>query len=508
MISFKQFILEKAMNRTVFSKTLDALGNKAKLGFEVEVFIPGTSSLASPNKQRDSEKIRRYDTLDEFEEYFEISRYERYSIEGDFTNWVEAQKEQFIDDNYEQHMDDDTDEDAARTIAAADFKDLNWTNWFHEEFRDANAFVQNYSLHPKYGWAEEGVSVYTQGTSNDDFVWKEVAKEVAYYLERSLRQKVHVNGDTSSEWSIVQDSSIEGATRNDVGVGVEIVSPPQDAHTALGDLETVFQFIDRHDLVTNASTGLHVNLSLPDMNKVDPLKLVLFMGEKFALGQFKNRLGNSMTKSQIDGILSRLQSTGTLPNSARDLTQMARDSLAKSKYHTVNLGKLDEGYLEFRVAGGADYHKAIDTVKEQVGRWLTVMDIASDPEKEKNEYYKKVVKLFGKTASAKSKDDASKLSLEDYLYMGNASMAGGEWGRFVKYVGGSDRGLALASLVELLSWDLYFAIQKLGAPSPKQIAELKVILKKAGITSAQLKALLADADVPIEASKAAEAFNL
>jgi hypothetical protein len=58
MISFKQFMLEKAMNQKVFADTASRLGDTARVGYEFEMAIPSTSGLYSGD--RDTDNLRDY----------------------------------------------------------------------------------------------------------------------------------------------------------------------------------------------------------------------------------------------------------------------------------------------------------------------------------------------------------------------------------------------------------------------------------------------------------------
>lgn len=221
----------------------------------------------------------------------------------------------------------------------------------------------------------------------------ELAKES---LEDLLGVDVQVGTATVNSWRIVRDDSIEEGVGNDrLGVGIEIVSPPTPVEDGIGDLKQVLRWMTKNKVVTNSSTGIHLNLSIPEIKeKLDPLKLVLFMGEQHILKSY-DREFNTYAKQHRDTLLAAIQQTGRLPNDAKGLMAIAGSALAKGeKSRTVNFRKLREGYLEFRTGGNTDYHKKFPQIESDIGRFLAVLEIACDPDAERKEYLKKLAKLF------------------------------------------------------------------------------------------------------------------
>ena len=237
-----------------------------------------------------------------------------------------------------------------------------------------------------------------EDSANGDF--KKTAEQAKDSLEDSLGYDVTINGDSSKGWVIVPDGSIQAPG---VGCGIEIVSPPDPVEDSLGDLRQMFRWMTKHDVITNSTTGLHLNLSIPDIKeKLDPLKLILFMGEGHVLSSYGRKL-NTYAKEHGADLIDTIKNTGKLPNDAAGLKRYATHALQDVKYRTVNLSKLKDGYLEFRTAGNENYHKKFDQVAGDVGRFLTVLELACDPDAEKQEYAKKLVKLFNAGRDAKTK---------------------------------------------------------------------------------------------------------
>lgn len=433
MITFKQFILEKAFKQREYRKVMKR--NKGALvGFEIEGFLPKDHEYSTePTKTGTAVRIRPFDTLREFEETFKISSNDHECITDAYGEWLAKQEDRFIEDNWRDYYDDDlaeTDgrrsaESQARVEAKNNFKDTvssdTWTDWFHDEFSSAWEFIQEFELQPRYGWETEygtSSSVYVEEPTFQSGDWDiNAARRVGVELENVLKTSVIVTKTiegNSNKWKIVPDTSISSGVNDDEsGVGIEIVSPPLSVDEALDKLKMVFSVMQKIGVETNKTTGLHVNVSIPGIENLDPVKLILFMGDEYILKTF-NRLENTMTRPHLTTIVKSIQIHGSLPHSAYELIDFAKEALDKGKYKSVNLGKLNEGYLEFRAAGNKDYHYRFDEIKELVGRYLTAIEVACDPNAERNEYLKKFTKLIGRSAADTLNDnEAREISIFD-----------------------------------------------------------------------------------------------
>lgn len=278
MITFKQFLGEKAMNPGVFTDTIERLSGSAKMGFELEMWVPEESDL---------------------------------------------------------------------------------------------------------------LIIKDEDSSLGDFM--KTAKEAQASLEDFIGYDVKIDGDTSKYWSVTADQSIQ---EGGVGIGIEVVSPPEPVEDSMANLKMMFRWMTKHEVITNSTTGLHINLSLPGLKeKLDPLKLILFMGESHVLASYERKF-NAFAKEHGEDLMAEISRTGVLPKNASDLKHIASRALKFEKYRTVNLSKIEQGYLEFRTAGNTDYHKKFAQITSDVGRFLTILELACDPSAERKEYIKKLVKLF------------------------------------------------------------------------------------------------------------------
>ena len=203
-------------------------------------------------------------------------------------------------------------------------------------------------------------------------------------------------------WYIEPDGSLRP---NQGDYAAEVVSPPLKADAAMAALRTWYQKAQELNFYTNNSTGLHINVSIPD--KIDVLKLAVFSGDQHVLKQF-GREDNSYARS----VIKSLKNQGSLPtidsstfkNAEKEMKELVT-RISGDHFATVNFnGK----YVSFRHAGGNYLGKAAD-IANTVGRFVRAMMIAADPEAYRDEYVGKLVKMM-KTPEAPTSD---KLAITD-----------------------------------------------------------------------------------------------
>jgi len=131
--------------------------------------------------------------------------------------------------------------------------------------------------------------------------------QVVYYVASILGSVTNYDVVTSDEYHAIEkdensytvepDSSIDG-------VGAEIVSPVfTDYDEFLSELDEV---LSHRDFDADESTGLHINIGTFDTDKIDLLKLAVFLGEDKVLHDF-GRSSNIYTKPMLqymDGVKS------------------------------------------------------------------------------------------------------------------------------------------------------------------------------------------------------------
>lgn len=236
------------------------------------------------------------------------------------------------------------------------------------------------------------------GNVSDDSIYSTgmmvlTALEDELGIEPEFSMAAHGESKELGTWYLEPDSSITGES----GVGLELVSPPLKLTDALKFLPKVCKFMSDNDLETNESTGFHINVSVPNIDsKLDKTKLILFLGEKYAAKVF-GREANIYTKPQISHMLRNVMAAGRIPKSFSTMSLTATKNISlNDKYVSVNFKHLFDGgeYLEFRIAGGKNYHERVDELRNTVLRFVRAVELACDPQAERNEYAKKLAKFF------------------------------------------------------------------------------------------------------------------
>lgn len=206
----------------------------------------------------------------------------------------------------------------------------------------------------------------------------------------------HENEKDNVHWYIEPDPSLEV---NEPGDGAaEIVGPPQTVEVAENTLKKFFQLAKKLNLYTNKKTGLHINMSLPDINSIDVLKLMLFTGDRYVLKQF-DREFSEYARSVLN----------TLENEKPASLNIAYNNLKRQDYnkkleyinsvasiltmHRASIAKGDSGnYFSFRHIG-KDYLNQQTDIMNALGRFARALLISSDTNMYRNEYLKKLYQL-------------------------------------------------------------------------------------------------------------------
>ena len=216
------------------------------------------------------------------------------------------------------------------------------------------------------------------------------------------------------EWIIEPDSSID-ADGSDEG-GLEFVSPALEINEALKQMQQVLEFIREHGY-TNTSTGLHINISVPDYNvdKLDYVKLAIFLGDKHVLEQF-DRLSNHYCDGAYKKIGAKVsQMKGDELKAVMDKMKEGLPLAASKIIHTGYTSKYTsintkDGYIEFRSPGGNYLDKNPQELANTALRMALALRIATDETMYKQEYQKRLYKVL---TDAGEKDDLVKF--KDYI---------------------------------------------------------------------------------------------
>ena len=256
------------------------------------------------------------------------------------------------------------------------------------------------------------------------------ADDLAHSLRAALGVKTKVSGGyhratrDENSWIFEPDTSLHASDYDDMPV--EIISPPMPLEECLKKLEDFFTWAKENDAYANDSTGFHMGVSLPTQfhQDVDFTKLALFLGDEHVLKEF-GRSANTYCKSAMSKIQNRLGNdrsgsavSGALDLMKHNLIELAHRSIVNNqgfgKYTSINP---KGNYIEFRSAGGEDYLKDIDKLKNTLLRYARAMSIAGNPAAERNEYAKKLYKLIAPsqpdpTLSLFARWSAGELSLD------------------------------------------------------------------------------------------------
>ena len=205
-------------------------------------------------------------------------------------------------------------------------------------------------------------------------------------------------------WRVEDDSSIEA----NGGLGAELISPVYDTPAdMLNEMKSLFEFMQERDIVTNSSTGMHVTMSMKDKGaeKVNALKIALLLGDKYVLKQF-GRENNTYTDSQqakIQSYVENLTANFKDQKSLEGLEEILTGAIGAGKFSSINFKTSggdpvtnDEGnqLIEFRVAGGDDYHTDDTKLIKTVIRYAAVMQAGHNKDAYRADYIKALFRVL------------------------------------------------------------------------------------------------------------------
>lgn len=271
-------------------------------------------------------------------------------------------------------------------------EELDQTEWLTEAGLDYMSNISNsYDITwPHWGYPE----------TEDDADIDEIANSFSAAVGREVNtsQSYHSGRREPNKYVIEPDSSLMPGRDEDEGL--EFVSPPLTIPEMLDDLKKVMAWAKDKGCYTNRSTGLHMNVSVPGYqeSKLDFVKLALLIGDNYVLDQF-GRSANTYCRSAIDKIKDRMKGSGikditsvleTLQNGLNKLASRVIQGPGVGKYTSINP---QSNRVEFRSPGGDWLDEPIDKLSGTLLRFVVGLDAAMDPEKYKEEYYKKFYKL-------------------------------------------------------------------------------------------------------------------
>lgn len=405
----KNKLQEVSMTPTSFQQSLQTAKQKDVLiGFEFEVCVPKAEIAKTKKTGKKLETPEEYiqavfKIIDSADDYLSSWKFDDlFKLKPNREFKVKKSKKSFKD--IESAIDEIT--------------DLDWNTRVDEEFikqvltynqlLDVKEFIDSFDIDFKklkkmmkeyYLWKKE-FDYEQEGDYDYDYMGAVRVLEgpvTSYFSKPIIFTEYHEMDKDTVNWYIEPDGSLEVTN---VGDGAaEVVGPPQMVDVAEETLRKFFVMAKQLNLYTNEKTGLHINMSLPDFNEIDLLKLMMFIGDTYTLQQF-NREDSDFAKSTLISLektpsndLQHAYKEFKLP-SLKEKTEYLNKIVFHLTGHRNSIARSESGkYLSFRHAG-KDYLNDYEKIVNTVGRFARALIISSDKELYKDEYLKKLYKLI------------------------------------------------------------------------------------------------------------------
>ena len=207
----------------------------------------------------------------------------------------------------------------------------------------------------------------------------------------------HRAGRSPTAYSLEPDGSLDSPNEPEDG-GLEFISPPMSIPDIIADLKKVKAWADDTGCYTNESTGLHINVSVPQGADRDYVKLALLLGDDYILEQF-GREANTFCKSALAKVKQYAMTRDADAKAVLEKMRSGLDKFASKAIHSGNTDKYisinNKGdYIEFRSPGGDWLDDNFDKIENTLLRTVVALDAASDPQKYRKEYLKKLYKIL------------------------------------------------------------------------------------------------------------------
>lgn len=208
----------------------------------------------------------------------------------------------------------------------------------------------------------------------------------------------------NDNWAIEEDGSLGDR-------GIEIITPPIPVQDMENIIRTFTDFVNSHNFETNASCGLHINMSYDNFNikNLNYLKLACLMGDKHILEKF-HRLNNHFAPPSSERLetyaknflynFKSLEQAAIINDPNKVFDMIIQGSSLKNKYNSIGI---KNNRIEFRGPGGnwlnwneGTRSTTVQTVIDTMYRLAAIIQACS-PENDqlyKKDYLKKVYKLL------------------------------------------------------------------------------------------------------------------
>ena len=326
--------------------------------------------------------------------------------------------------------DPDADEDEVREQVIEKIVDANWLDHDDEAREEVEEDVRN-ELDYDFGewlWANHnylsnvaarydlGVPFEDEYLDYDDTPYdtdqmEDAARRLRHYTDMPVRVSTSYHSAKRQPGLIIiePDGSIEPDDSDQAAA--EIITPPLPLAETLELFAKVRDWAEEYGGYTNDSTGLHFNISSPDMSQFDYVKMVLLLGDQHLLGLF-DREYNSYCRSAIGKIMSEMrrqhpqgqgQMDRVLAESVMEVLKSHTYRLAqefiqdaiKSWGNTFTTDKYTSlnwkgDYMEVRALGGPKIMTDPQLTLNAIYRVIRVWASAVDPRLDREEYLKKL----------------------------------------------------------------------------------------------------------------------
>jgi hypothetical protein len=426
---------EASMKPTILAQAVKSID--AMAGMEFEMIVPDVEDTGDDLEQ-DYDPDERATSFSQIEDFFDDGNYNSRrdvqllieSLVTDYSDWFMEQldekwneeKEDLLRERFEGEMTEEMANDAgfdsvdeaidSMIERAIKKQDHNYQNVYDEFLEDYQSQYwedfQRIWLRENYRYMSDVERSYNitwpYWISNNDGIGT-VAAEFEQVIGRPVTHGDYHSGERSQtdNYRVEKDGSLEPSSTNDTGL--EFISPPLPISEMFDDLEKVISWAKDKGCYTSHknNTGLHMNISVQGKGTqdLDYVKLALFLGDEYILKEF-GREASIYCEAAMKKIKNIIM---TQPNRAKEALAKMKVNLgyrasaiiherSTSKYTSINV---KSGYVEFRSPGGDWLEADIGKLKDTLSRFVVALDIASDPDKYKNEYGKKLYNLLKPT---------------------------------------------------------------------------------------------------------------
>lgn len=462
---FTQIIDEVAMNPASLRKLAAETG--ALAGMEFEMIVPDVANPDPDEGQMEPDYAQdiRANNFDEVADFFRggdginsdmdvqslIAKmqedYSEWSLEQQDEDWAEQEEKvvrQIVEMKYIEELEDRAlkeveDESGEFGVGTEEFKEA-YNERLEEliqekieeiiEDRDDEYEQAREEWMEEYEWPSEREWLSSQGmrsmaeiesgypgmvfwpyyvapSEGGDVDISSVAEDFQQAIGKKVKYSMSYHGAKRepNTYVVEPDSSLK--PNNDDDSGLEFVSPPLPVDEMLSDLNKVKSWAEDRGCYTNESTGLHMNVSVPNFSRenCDYVKLALLLGDDYVSSEF-DRLGNTYAKSAMAEIQRRVQQR---PDDIPQLLQKMRQGLSHTAMKIIHSGttgkytsiNTHDGYVEFRSPGGDWLDADLPKLENTLLRFVVALDAACDPNKFRQDYLKKLYLLL----DAKTQND-------------------------------------------------------------------------------------------------------